>query len=227
MSPSDIEMLVLKTINHGDIYRFNALLHKIENADISGSVDRHSSHYVHEKSTDFTLGTDFRYATHEDGTELTPKEVDNLYTLASKVEEDIKGIVVDINRAIYAALEAEYEWRNADEQVEENIRANGFDFDEDGDRGGNLTFDQLEDRAKEKARSWYREGAFDDEWWEFIFDDWKEWLAKAGFGDDPEINFTGFWSQGDGASFTCNGFDLDKFCAMLSDPTTTQEKRLG
>lgn len=33
------------------------------------------------------------------------------------------------------------------------------------------SFDELEDSAKEKAREWYREGALDYEWWEFIYGD--------------------------------------------------------
>ena len=33
------------------------------------------------------------------------------------------------------------------------------------------TFDELSDKAKEKARNWYREGAFDYEWWNFVYED--------------------------------------------------------
>lgn len=36
------------------------------------------------------------------------------------------------------------------------------------------TFDELSDRAKERAREWYREGALDYEWWEFVCEDSKE-----------------------------------------------------
>lgn len=87
-------------------------------------------------------------------------------------------------------------------------------------------FDELSDSAKETARSWYREGAFDYNWWDCIYDDtvriakllgimikaknqpctggytegkWnpnKEWVATS-----PAIYFSGFWSQGDGACF--------------------------
>lgn len=32
-------------------------------------------------------------------------------------------------------------------------------------------FDELTEKAKEKARGWYREGALDYEWWDFIFED--------------------------------------------------------
>jgi len=36
-----------------------------------------------------------------------------------------------------------------------------------------FTFDELSDSAKEVARNWYRNGALDHEWLEFIYDDAK------------------------------------------------------
>jgi hypothetical protein len=47
-----------------------------------------------------------------------------------------------------------------------------------------------------------------------IIDDWKEKLESQGF-NNPEINYRGFWSQGDGASFTTNSIDLIKLCDYL------------
>jgi len=32
-------------------------------------------------------------------------------------------------------------------------------------------FDELDDKAKERARDWYREGALDYKWWDAIYDD--------------------------------------------------------
>jgi hypothetical protein len=61
-------------------------------------------------------------------------------------------------------------------------------------------FDELDDRAKERARDWYRNGALDYEWWDCTFDDAKQCLALAGF-DLDKIYFSGFSSQGDGACF--------------------------
>lgn len=62
-------------------------------------------------------------------------------------------------------------------------------------------FDELADeRAKERAREWYRSGALDYEWWDHVYDDAKECLALAGFSVD-RIYFSGFSSQGDGACF--------------------------
>jgi len=48
-----------------------------------------------------------------------------------------------------------------------------------------------------------------DYWYEGIIDDWKEDLEKLGYFD-PEIHFSGFWSQGDGAVFTA-GVDIPKY----------------
>ena len=62
-------------------------------------------------------------------------------------------------------------------------------------------FDELTDEAKEKAREWYREGALDYEWWEFIYETAKTAGTCLGI-DVDQIYFSGFWSQGDGACFT-------------------------
>ncbi len=32
-------------------------------------------------------------------------------------------------------------------------------------------FDELSEEAKEKAREWWRNGALDDEWWKFVYED--------------------------------------------------------
>ena len=71
--------------------------------------------------------------------------------------------------------------------------------------GGDLgyTFDDLDDEAKGKAREWWHgsaSGALDYDWWDGLF----EMATTAGkcLGIDVEdIQFRGFWSQGDGASF--------------------------
>ncbi|WP_430440995.1 antitoxin of toxin-antitoxin stability system [Shinella sp.] len=76
-------------------------------------------------------------------------------------------------------------------------------------------FEELSIRARETARAWYREGGFDYEWYEFVFEDFGRiceclgvrlktspvHLVGGGTRDEPRIHFTGFWSQGDGASF--------------------------
>lgn len=56
-------------------------------------------------------------------------------------------------------------------------------------------------RAVEKARQWLQEGATDHEWWEYCYEKWQDALDQIGF-TDAKISFSGFWSQGDGASFS-------------------------
>jgi len=75
--------------------------------------------------------------------------------------------------------------------------------------------DELSDAAKEKARAWYREGGFDYDWFECVYDDFERIaeilglrlktrvvrLFGGGTRQKPCIWFSGFSSQGDGA---CN-----------------------
>ena len=74
---------------------------------------------------------------------------------------------------------------------------------------------ELSVAAKEKVRAWYRDGAFDYDWYEFVFDDFEAIcdifgvclkadpvrLVSGGTRSKPRIYFRGFWSQGDGACF--------------------------
>ena len=74
---------------------------------------------------------------------------------------------------------------------------------------------ELSDEAKDKARAWYREGGFDYEWYDAIYEDFRQIaeilgidfktrtvrLMGGGSRQEPRIFFSGFWSQGDGACF--------------------------
>lgn len=78
-----------------------------------------------------------------------------------------------------------------------------------------FTFDELTDAAKGCAREWYREGNLDYDWWDCTYDDFSTIceilgvelkahpvrLMGGGTRQKPRIQFRGFWSQGDGASF--------------------------
>ena len=61
-----------------------------------------------------------------------------------------------------------------------------------------LPTQELKDAAIEHHR--YDNTSFED-WHDPTLDDWKEKLEALGYSD-PEIQYSGFWSQGDGASFT-------------------------
>ena len=65
------------------------------------------------------------------------------------------------------------------------------------------TFDELSDESKEKAREWWRKGGLDYDWYESTFSDFVSICEILGFDViESNIYFSGFWSQGDGASFT-------------------------
>jgi len=76
-------------------------------------------------------------------------------------------------------------------------------------------FDELSDAAKEKARAWYRDGGFNYDWHDAVYEDFQQIaeilgldlktrpvrLMGGGTRREPCIWFRGFWSQGDGACF--------------------------
>lgn len=75
--------------------------------------------------------------------------------------------------------------------------------------------DELSDEAKEKARAWYRDGAFEYDWYDCVYEDFESICKILGLRLDtravslygggtrgkPCIWFSGFWNQGDGACF--------------------------
>ena len=77
------------------------------------------------------------------------------------------------------------------------------------------TVDELSDEAKESARCWYRQAGLHDEWYDFVYEDFESIcrilgvtlattpvrLYGGGTRDKPQIFWSGFASQGDGASF--------------------------
>lgn len=71
------------------------------------------------------------------------------------------------------------------------------------------SFNELNEEQKEKVIENYADINTNYDWHNYILEDWKEKLSRQGF-EDAEINFTGFWSQGDGASFNCQ-VNLEKF----------------
>ena len=74
---------------------------------------------------------------------------------------------------------------------------------------------ELSDAAKDKPRAWYREGGFDYDWYDTVYEDFQRIaeilgirfkvrsvrLMGGGSRQEPCIFFSGFWSQGDGACF--------------------------
>ena len=77
-------------------------------------------------------------------------------------------------------------------------------------------------KSIERAKAWLQEAATDFNWYSDVLDIWKDALAQIGF-EDAEISFSGFWSQGDGASFTAT-VDLDKLIAFLADTIEAKDR---
>jgi len=80
------------------------------------------------------------------------------------------------------------------------------------------SFNELSEQAKEKARDWFREGMFDHDWWDCVYEDAATIAAMLGINlkqkpvplmngktrYDPAIYFTLSYSQGDGACYEGN-----------------------
>jgi len=66
-------------------------------------------------------------------------------------------------------------------------------------------FEELSKDSQNKAINGFRnsEHYLSYDWWEYTIDYWKASLNLLGF-KNTEVRFSGFWSQGDGASFTCD-----------------------
>ena len=77
-------------------------------------------------------------------------------------------------------------------------------------------FSELSDKAKARAREWYRQGALDYEWYDAVYEDAATIADILGIDlrtrkytfqngtvkhNGTNIGFSGFWSQGDGAHF--------------------------
>lgn len=63
-----------------------------------------------------------------------------------------------------------------------------------------FTYEELSPKAKEKALEWWA-NTQDHEWWDCTYAQAKEDAKAKGF-EIEDIRFSGFWSQGDGASWT-------------------------
>jgi hypothetical protein len=74
---------------------------------------RHSGHYQHAYCTSFDISRGDSWATEDQ-------------------EDAVKEVMRDFMNWIYQQLEREYEWLNADEQVDGSILANEYEFTVDG-----------------------------------------------------------------------------------------------
>ena len=75
---------------------------------------------------------------------------------------------------------------------------------------GTYSFDQLSDKLKEEAIERNRDINVFDDWHDWVIDGFKEDLAEEGVEVD-DVQYSGFYSQGDGASFTGEVTDMKHF----------------
>lgn len=76
-----------------------------------------------------------------------------------------------------------------------------------------FTFDELSPEIQEKVIDKFKEkyqNHIDPWWYEDVIENFKSELEDLGL-EDIECNFSGFWSQGDGASFIAKVRDVEKF----------------
>jgi hypothetical protein len=93
-----------------ELHRIAAAMRAIARKDKAASMSvRHRGHYSHEGCTEF-----------------------NVEARTAFLEEAIIETSRDAMRWIYKSLEREYEYLISDEQVDESIRANEYEFTEDG-----------------------------------------------------------------------------------------------
>lgn len=86
-------------------------------------------------------------------------------------------------------------------------------------------YDELDEKAQTKARDWFRTDWPDYDWWENTIEDAVQCLRLLGFIDlEPkDVMFSGFSSQGDGASFTGAWHSLSCDVAGLREHAPTSK----
>ena len=78
----------------------------------------------------------------------------------------------------------------------------------------------LTESNREKLIDKYRHTHVDYEWWDYIEDTLREDMNEAGV-TVAQMNFRGFWSQGDGAEFAGYINDWEKFLRAVGKPELT------
>lgn len=75
-------------------------------------------------------------------------------------------------------------------------------------------YEELEGKARDKARERIANFNTEFDWHDLVLEDMTERLEGYGF-HEPEISYSGFWSQGDGLSFTAKRVHLEKLWEHL------------
>jgi hypothetical protein len=93
-------------------------------------------------------------------------------------------------------------------------------------QAGTYSFDQLSDKLKEEAIESNRDINVFDDWYDYAIEGFKEDLAGDGV-DVDDVQFTGFYSQGDGASFTGEVKDMKNFLVKSLGMTQFSDEELA
>lgn len=100
-------------------------------------------------------------------------------------------------------------------------------------------YEELSDRAKQKARECYLEGGLDYSWWEYSYEDFARVAEILGITlsqrsvplmsgkcrYEPEIYFSGFYHQGSGSSF-CGTYGYAKGAVARIKKYAPQDEEL-
>jgi hypothetical protein len=92
-------------------------------------------------------------------------------------------------------------------------------------QAGTYTFDELSDHLKEEAIEANRDINTYYDWHEFVIEGFQEDLDDMGVGD-VEVEYSGFYSQGDGASFTGKVEDMKLFLTKTLGMTQYSNEEL-
>jgi hypothetical protein len=71
----------------------------------------------------------------------------------------------------------------------------------------------VSEELKQELLERYHDINVDHEWWDYVYDDFRVDMTTKGIHVE-DINFSGFWSQGDGACFT-GAVYVDKFAKFM------------
>lgn len=167
--------------------------------DFYASVNRTSSHYCHYNT--ISVSVDANYYHSDESTEQDEQKFNDVCDAAIEYLDDY---VKDICKDIHGVLEREVEYQTSEEVAVETIIANEYEFDEDGTRdpGGEFKYEDLDDRAKERALEWWGRVSTSDVDLGFLVDEIKDELEKMGCSK-ADVSYSIGGGQGDGASFTC------------------------
>jgi hypothetical protein len=90
---------------------------------------------------------------------------------------------------------------------------------------GTYTFDQLSDKLKEEAIEANRDINVYHDWHDPVIEGFQEDLSEMGV-EEVKVEYSGFYSQGDGASFTGGVQDIKKFLVKTLGMTEYSDEEL-